>query len=192
MSFKGVPFRFNLLWFWLYPLPLFNIFFHRHSLLLCKSPWWVSLRGLLLMPNIHPCVCFWRLRVTCVVSVWSTVITVIIFLSLVSVGHCGLFFLLRGCGCTVFSDTFTSFGYVDAASFRLHNLACKSWIWSSCWLNWVYRLLVVVVSSMKVVSHAAVSNAKFMKASSIFSCLTLLLIPYPSAPALCSSSSLSR
>ena len=54
------------------------------------------------------------------------------------------------------------------------------------------RFPFVVVRSVKAESQAAVADAKFMKASSISPRFTLVALPYPASPAVCSSYFLAR
>ena len=117
---------------------------------------------------------------------------VLYYLFVGSVGHFGFGLFPRVYVCTVLFAPFKLVGRVAYATFRLHNYYCRAQIWSYWCLNWVDRLPLVVISLIKSVSRAAVSDVKFMKASSLEPFLIFLALPYPAAPAVCSTSSLSR
>ena len=102
--------------------------------------------------------------------------------SVESVGHCGFYLFSHVYICTVLFDPFASLSRVAAATFRFHNYTCRARICSSCCLNWVYRFPFVLVISVKTASHDAVADAKFMKASSILPCFSLLMLSYTADP----------
>ena len=160
-----------------YP-PHLSFIFSSIRIPFCSAiPHWVSSCGLFIVPHICPHECFCYVQVDCVVSVWPTVIPVIVFFSVMSVGHCCFCLLLCAYDWNLLLYPFTLMSRVAAATFRLDNSACKDRIWYSCCPNWVDRLPFVFVISLKAASRAAVADAKFMKASSILSCLTLLALP---------------
>ena len=161
-------------------------------LVVLLSPHWVTLRSLLIVSNHCPCACVWRVQVTCTLSTRLSVIYVVINFPARSVGHCSFCFFSRAYGCTVLLDPFISVVQVSAATLRLQNSAGRAQIWSSWYLNLVDRFLFVISTSAKYVPRAAVVDAKFMKASSISPYFAYLVLPYPVALAICSSSSLSR
>ena len=125
------------------------------------------------MRNICPSACFCCVRVACVVSVQPTVTPVVILL--LCLIRCPLWFFLlsRPYSCPVLL-VFTLMGWVYATTFRLHILACKAQIWSLWCINCVDMLPFVIVRSVKSEFLAVVADAKFINASSISTCLTLL------------------
>ena len=95
-------------------------------------------------------------------------------------------------GCITLLFPFTSVVCIASATLKLHSPACSAWIKYSCCLNFVDRITSVVFSSVNAASRFAVSDENFMKEDSISPCFTLLTMPYPAAPDICSSSYLSR
>ena len=133
--------------------------------------------------------CVW---VACIIPMRPEVVFVVVFFSIVSVGHFGFCFFSREYGCPPFFPPFTSVFLVYATTLRLHSSACSAWIWYSCCLNFVDIFPFVVVSSVNAASRAAVADAEFMRASFISPCVSLLDLPHPAASDVWSSSSLSR
>ena len=150
-------------------------------------PHWVTSLSLLLVSNHFPCACLRFLWVSCIIPIVPSIIYVVIFFSIGSFGHCG--FCLRRL--FEFLPLPASVIRVSSDTLRLHNSACSTQIWSSFYINCVDRFMSVVVISVNTESRDSVSDAKFMKVYSISPCLSLLVLSYPSAPAVCSSSSLS-
>ena len=81
---------------------------------------------------------------------------------------------------------------VAVATFRLHISAWRDLIWSSYCLSCIVKFPLVVVSYVNAALIAAISDSRFIRSTSISPCFTLFVIPYPTAPSVCSSHSQSR
>ena len=128
-----------------------------------------------------------------IISVWPAVLVVILFFSVVSVGHCDheLSVLVLELP-PVILDPPLSIVHIAPYTLILHISACIDLIWSSCWLHCVVKFAFIVVSSVIISYISAVANEEFMNESPSSMWFTLFVIPYPDSPAVCTGYSRSK
>ena len=128
-----------------------------------------------------------------IISVWPAVLVVILFFSVVSVGHCDheLSVLVLELP-PVILDPPLFIVHIAAYTLILHMSACRDHIWFSCWLRCVVKFAFIFVSSENASSLSAVANENFMNESPSSPWFTLFVLAYSDSPAVCSSYSQSK
>ena len=189
----NLPLKFNELCLWSSNPPLFHLLPHTNVLLLCDPPQFFTVCHFLFVTKTVPYACFRCMRVTCVISMEPAVFFIVVFI-FIGIGlplWSGFFLHVYGCP-TPFPVPLNSVVRATAATLRLHIYDWSDQICFSCWLSCIVKLPVVFFSSVNTASHASAANAKLIKAYSISTCLMLLVLSYPAALVVFSSSYRSR
>ena len=185
-----MPLKFNKLCLWSSPLTVFHYFFYARALFAWDPSIGLHRFNSFLCQNFFCVHVAKECRSLLLYLFVQQLLLLLYFFSFGSGDFCALAFFSCVLECT---PTFLALPpSVASATFRLHISACRDQIWYSCCLSCVVKFTFVVVSSVNAASLVAVYDTKFIKTSYISPCLNFFVLPYPAAPAFCSSSSPSR